>query len=222
MNALDILFTIIWIVVVFVIVRFLGERYFNSPEKYRADVAAAAIVIAFVIGLLWPFANHAVSTAPPATQTAVVTPPPICHTPRPHYATVLHGTRRAQGGDYGGSIDSLLPDPTFPTSQTQFRIGCTIYANGWVANVGAKTPVPGIGFLIDSKRLINVSPSYGNSRPDVARALGASSVVFSGFSQAEIPTTGLRPGTHTIQIVALSKDGKSYHTATQPETITLQ
>lgn len=221
MRAFDILFTVVWVVVIYFIARFLGGRLINSSVKYRADLAAVFVVLAFVVGLLWPFSNRAVSNAP-ATQTVAATPPAICHR-APSHATVLRGIRETHGGDYGGSIDELLPDPKFPTTLTQFRSGCTIYASGWAANMGAKKPIPGgIGFLIDSKRVINASFSYGQPRPDVVQALGGPGLVFTGFGGAEIPTAGLRAGAHTIQIVALSKDGRFYHRSSQPTLITLR
>ena len=224
MHALDISFTIIWVVVIFSIVRFLGQRFFNSPEKYRADVAAIAIVIAFLIGLFWPFSNRGTPEQAPATASAPATavPEAVCHSPGPGQSTVIRGIRPAQGGRYSGAVDALLPDPNFPATSTQFQAGCNIYANGWVADMETKTPVPGIGFVIDSKRVVNVSAAYGQRRPDVAHALNAPSLIRCGYWHAEIPTAGLRPGPHTIQVVALSKDGKSYHSIGQSTTITLQ
>ena len=224
MSTLDILFTFIWIVVIFSIVRFLGQRFFNSPEKYRADVAAIAIVIAFLMGLFWPFSNRATPEPPPATASATATAVPvaICHSPEPNQSTIIRGIGPAQGGHYSGAIDALLPDPNYPTTSTQFQAGCNIYANGWVANMESKTPVPGIGFVIDSKRVVNATAAYGLLRPDVAHALNAPNLIRCGYWHAEIPTAGLRPGPHTIQVVGLSKDGKSYHAIGQSTTITLQ
>jgi len=223
-RALDTFFTVIWIVVIFSIMRFLGQRFFNSPEKYRADVAATAIVIAFLMGLFWPFSSRATSEQPPATASATATAVPvaICHSPEPNQSTIIRGIRPAQGGLYSGAIDALLPDPNFPTTSTQFQTGCDIYANGWVADMESKAPVAGIGFVIDSKRVVNASASYGMRRPDVAHALNAPGLIRCGYWHAEIPTAGLRPGPHTIQVVALSKDGKSYHGIGQSTTITLQ
>jgi hypothetical protein len=222
-QTLDFFFTVIWIIVIFAVIRFLGVRFFNSPEKYRADVAALAVVVAFLMGLFWPFSNRAASEQAPVAGSVPATamPAAICHTPGPNRSKFIRGIRRAQGGHYSGAIDALLPDPNSSAS-TQFQTGCNIYANGWIADMDAKTPVPGIGFLIDSTKVVNSSVSYGHGRPDVAKAYNAPGLVLCGYEHAEIPTVGLRAGPHTIQPVVLSKDGRSYHAVAQPITITLQ
>ena len=223
MQGLDFLVTLIWIVVIFVAVRFFGQRFFSSPEKYRAEVAAVAVAVAFLMGLFWPFSSRTASENPPtAAATAAPAALAVCHSPSPHQSTVIRGIKQAQGGRYSGAIDALLADPNVAASSTQFQVGCTIYANGWAADTENKKPLSGIGFLIDSKRVLNASAAYGQRRPDVAKALNAPGVLKCGYWHAEISTVGLRPGPHTIQVVGLSSDGKSYHTFGEPTTISLQ
>jgi hypothetical protein len=73
-------------------------------------------------------------------------------------------------------------------------------ANDWVVDMSVKAPAAGIAFVIDSKKVVNATPAYGQARPDVVQALGPQSTLLCGFLQAEIPTAGLAKGTHTIQL----------------------
>ncbi len=229
MHFFDIVFILVWIVVGFFILRFAGQRFFH--EQNRADVAAGAIVLAFTIGALWPFpsrtaapnqpvAGQPVSSATAGSQVASGAPQPVCHTPSPNEKTI-RGIKRAQGRGYIGHIDSLRPE-TESDNPGEYRVGCNIYANGWVADMNIKAPAAGIAFVIDSKRVVNATPAYGQARPDVVSALGPQSTLLCGFLQAEIPTAGLAKGTHTIQLAGLSKDGKLYYPVGDPETVTLQ
>jgi hypothetical protein len=228
----DIVFALVWIVVGFLVLRYAAQRFFAQPSlagKYQSEAVAGGIVAAFIVGALFPFHSQPAVTQTSPNQTASApaanaTPAPtfICHSPSPRAITML-GVKKAQGGgQYQGHVDSLRPESESDRSSDRFQAGCNIYANGWTVDMTTKSPPPGIAFLIDSKKIINATSAYGVARPDVASALNAPGTLHCGFLDAEIPTAGLRKGTHTVQLVALSKDGKRYFPAGDAATITLR
>lgn len=226
MSMFDVLFALIWIVVGFFVLRYAAQRFFAQPElagKYQSEVLAGGIVAAFVIGALFASRNQpAVQTASvQSTTTATATPGFICHTPSPP-AKIIRGIKKAQGGKYQGHIDSVRPELESNRSAAELPASCNIYANGWVVDTNLKSPAAGIGFLIDSKTVVNATSAYGRARPDIVSAFSAPGMLHSGFLDAEIPTAGLRKGTHTFQLVALSKDGKRYYPAGDSATVTLR
>lgn len=208
---LNMLFAALWIIVGFLALRFAGQAVFH--EKFRADIAAIAIVLAFAIGASlrpFPFGSE---TAPLATTA--------CYIPDEISGERTPSAEPATGGNYSGNIDSLSAGPDEP-SALSFQDGCNIYANGWAADMSTKTPVSGIVFVIDSKRVINATSMYGAPRPDVVKAFGAAALLRTGFSHAVIPTRGIAAGPHTIQLGGLSSDGKAYHLIGAPTAITLR
>jgi hypothetical protein len=230
MPMFDILFALVWIVVGFLVLRYAAQRFFAQRDlagKYQSDVVAGGIVAAFIIGAVLPFHNQPAAqtasnqTASAPATTATAAPTFTCHSPSPR-AMTMKGVKKAQGGQYQGHVDSLRPESESDRSSDQFQAGCNIYANGWTVDMNTKSPPPGIAFIIDSKKIINATSAFGVARPDVASALNAPGTLHCGFLDAEIPTEGLRKGTHTIQLVALSKDGKRYYSAGDATTITLR
>ena len=181
------LVTFICIVVGFIALRFLGKRFFD--QKYRADVVAAAIVLAFLVGTVWPLSHP--STPPPATAAVVpATPQPavatVCYTPGP--VDRSHGAhlslKQATGKGYAGAIDTLSSDPG-ATQPPNSQAGCNIYASGWVANMAEKVPARGVVLVVDSRDVINATPAYGVLRPDVVKFFGAPNLLRTGFVKAE-------------------------------------
>lgn len=229
MPMFDIVFALVWIVVGFFVLRYAAQRFFaqrSLADKYQADVLAAGIVVAFIIGALVPFHNapavQSASNQPASSLAATATPTPgfICHSPSPRPMTI-RGVKKAQGGKYQGHIDSLRPELESNRSTAAFPAGCNMYANGWVVDLNLKAPAAGIAFVIDSKTVVNATSAYGQARPDIVAAFGPPEMLHSGFLDAEIPTAGLRKGAHTIQLVALSKDGKRYYPTGESATVTI-
>ena len=222
-TTLSILFGCIWLVVGFFAVRFAGGRFFH--EKYRSDVAAVAVVLAFAVGALWPFSNR-IGTVPIAVPVTTAAPAAarVCHSDKKINVrrTIMRGVKPARGGDYGGSIDVIRSDPSGTQNETEFQAGCIIYASGWVANMAAKTPVSGVVFVVDSKDITDATSVYGEERPDVAKGYGAAAMLRVGYWNAVIPTTGLVKGKHIIQAGARSNDGKWYYPVGIPTTITMR
>jgi hypothetical protein len=223
MLTLGVLFSFVWIIVGFAAIRLAGQRFFH--EKHRADIAAFAVVIAFVAGALWhPFhsvnasAGNIGSTNAAWTSSVATT----CYRPtgtKPH-EKVLHAMLAASR-DYNGNLDVLAAEPGGEQTSA-FRAGCNIYAAGWVADMTKKSPAPGVVLVADARELIDVSAMYRQPRPDVVKAFGATTLLDTGFSGAMIPTTGLSAGPHTIQLGALSSDRKSYYLVGSATTITLR
>lgn len=216
------LITVICIVVGFIALRFLGKRYFD--QKYRADVVAAAIVSAFLVGMIWPLSHP--DTPPVASAVVPVTPQPavatVCYTPGAADRSQGVGLplKQVTGRGYAGAIDTITSDPG--GTQPNLSAGCSIYASGWVANMAKKGPARGVVLVVDSRDVINATPVYGVLRPDVVKFFNAPNLLRTGFAEAAIPTTGLAKGPHTIQLGALGGDGRTYYLAANPMTITLR
>lgn len=217
MLMLDILFSLVWVVVLFFAIRFAGQRFFH--ENYRADIAAIAVALAFVVGALWhPFSYNNANTTAAGPVVATLCYRSSENSPQEKVALDL---RQAAGGDYVGSLDSLSPEPD-GAQPSVFNVDCNIYANGWAAHMSTRNPASGIVLVIDSRRVVNATQVYREARPDVAKALGSATALNTGFSEAPIPTSGLAAGPHTIQLGALSSDGKSYYLIGTPTTVTLR
>lgn len=108
MLMLDILFSLVWVVVLFFAIRFAGQRFFH--ENYRADIAAIAVALAFVVGALWhPFSYNNANTTAAGPVVATLCYRSSENSPQEKVALDL---RQAAGGDYVGSLDSLSPSPT--------------------------------------------------------------------------------------------------------------
>jgi len=227
----EILFALVWIVVGFLILRYAAQRFFAQRAlagKYEAEVVAGAIVAAFIVGAALPIHHQPTVGQTPASQpaagpvtSATAAPTFICHAPSPRSSTI-RGIKLGQGGKYQGHVDSLRPETESDRPSAEFKSGCNIYANGWAVDMNTKSPPAGIGFLIDSKKVVNVTQAFGVARPDVVSAFNWPGTLRCGFLDAEIPTVGLRKGTHTVQLVALSKNGKQYYLAGDPVTVTLR
>lgn len=219
---LSVLFAAVWILVGFVAVRFAGQQFLH--EKYRADIVAIAIVLAFAIGALWrPFSTGTGSAAAPGPAVPGPVARTVCYRSGEikRNETVIRHIKLATGGNYGGNLDSLTADPGGPPA-LEFPAGCNIYANGWAANMATKTPASGIVLVVDSRDVVNASSVYRKPRTDVAKAYGADSMLRTGFADAVIPTTGLAKGRHTIQLGGLSNNGRWYYLIGAPTTITLR
>ena len=221
--TLNILFVCLWFVVGFFGLRFAGDRFFH--EKYRSDIAAAAVVLAFAIGALWSFSNR-IGTVPMAVPVATSTPAAatVCHSDKKINlrSTIMRGVKPTKGGDYGGSIDVLWSDPSEAHSAIEFQTGCIIYASGWIANMSTKAPASGVVLVVDSKDIIDATSVYGEERPDVAKGYGAAAMLRVGYRNAAIPTTRFGKGRHTVQVGTLSNDGKWYYLVGAPTIITLR
>ncbi|HTU69710.1 MAG TPA: hypothetical protein VMF11_05265 [Candidatus Baltobacteraceae bacterium] len=197
------------VVVGFFVLRFLGRRFFN--QKYRADVVAAAIVAAFLIGLVWPLSHR--GGAPDTSASAVK-----CSELNLTQADISQLKPLAGGTDIGSLDVTTLGD--FKYSLDKFRKGSTIYASGWVGDSATKTPIRGVVLVIDSKTIVNATSSYGVARPDVAKVFGPT-MLYVGFLNAPISTAGLAKGRHVIQAAGVTDDAKGYYLVGVPHVITL-
>jgi len=223
MNVLGFFFLLIWIVVGFFALRYLAQQYFH--EDRRADAAATLAVATFVIGILLPSPLRTGGSTRPASgetasSTASAAPAPACHSPSP-CQPIVHGLKPSVGMDKG-NVDSVRPELESDNPATVYRAGCNIYLNGWALDAALKRPLPGILVVIDGKRVVNATSAYGQNRPDIVQAFGVPGVLRTGFLHAEVPTTGLRPGQHTLQLAGISQDRKSYHFIGSPTPFTIQ
>ena len=218
------LITIIALVGVFFLARFLLTRYAGTGSL--ASIVATAIVIAFAFG----FADHALifpAAAPASTPIAVVATPP----PQASPGAKLPGTMVVPSTHAltPAQVAALLPAGK-PISYSvieslggtgaganQFTTGANVMVHGWAGDPASKVAAHGLLVIVDGKRRTDASPSYGKSRPDVAAAFNTAGMLRSGYD-IPLSTVGLMPGTHTLQIAVLRPDNRTFVIVTPTPT----
>jgi O-methyltransferase len=107
-----------------------------------------------------------------------------------------------------GFVDEITfsePIRTVADNVVVVKHGCSGLVRGWAADVERHRLASRVLLQVDAAAPYRAD--YGAARPDVAAALRDGALVHSGFS-GTIFTAGLPPGRHTIDVVAVSKDGR--------------
>jgi hypothetical protein len=235
MDAVNILFLTLWVVIGFFVFRYVGSRYFHEP--HRADVAAAAVAVAVAVGALWPNSPRIEGTAQRISALDASPPanPPLNLKPfvlkRMHLTNAeVQKLRPGTNAAIVGSLDSLYTLRS-PVAVSEYPIGATIYANGWVADYSLKEPVHGIVFVVDSKRIIDETPWFGTERADLAYMWSPDSksapvdsmpLAYAGFGAARLSAAVLGGGEHTIQAAGVSNDHRRYFLVGKPTSIVIK
>lgn len=196
-------------IVIFFVVRFFASLYITRASVYNG-IAAGAFAI-FVLALwghgAW-YRSHVPGTAAqataPAGEATKATPIILSR------ADVRRLTATA-GNPSLGAIDAVTMSPTGNDAPPGniVRSGSSIFVRGWAASA-AKAPFQALIVVIDHRINIDGTAHYGGLRPDVAKAYNAANMSYTGFSAVAVPTSGLRNGSHTLQLGGLSDDGRHY------------
>lgn len=205
--GVSVLFLLLWIVVGFFALRWLAGRFFK--ERYRADVFALAVAVAFAAGVLGPFNVHrGEAPAPAAPPVAVNVPPPQ----PPHDAKSTCQAVKGVSGTALGSVDVVgIADVGKADQQPNgFALprNASLGVVGWVADAASKTPSIAACLLIDGDVRSDATAVYGNPRPDVATAYNAPAMTATGYFLS-LPAKSLKPGTHSIKVVSVTAGGAS-------------
>lgn len=196
-----------WLVVGYFGLLWVGKRFFTG--RYRAETAAAAVVVAFTIGVSWPRSEPSTSTVSqlPAGAPAAVAPPAgssgadvgaACASAR---LTTDTGKGSLDSTDVqsGTAVAAAEPD-------AQLRTDDVIIASGWAADPNLKGPPASVCVVLDGKIISGVRVLYGTNRPDVATAYQNGALASTGFT-ISVPAVRVPAGLHRIQAAAVTSDG---------------
>jgi hypothetical protein len=202
-SLLGLLYLAAWVILGFFALRMLGRRYFH--ERHRADVAAAAIVLAFAAGTIWPYANRIGGSAADPLPTVAAPPPPP---PTREHDVSAACTQKAPLHHGGvGSIDAVRD-----AANNAVNSGGSLPASdpfsvvGWAADKDKAHPAAAVCLVVDGKLVPAPRSIYGANRSDVATATAHPELLTSGFG-ITAKSGLLRPGQHHIDVAVKSNDG---------------
>lgn len=199
---------LLWIAIGYLGLRQAGRRFFSGP--YRAEVAAAAIVVAFALGISWPHANSAeVAGSPPPVAVAPAAPPPAAAARVTDVAKACAEARLSAAAgkgnvDAGAVVTGGTEVPAGPLPEV--HKGDTFVLRGWAANSDLNAPTAAACIIMDGKVVVATTGVYGGNRPDVAAAFNSPSLVPTGF-QLLVAASAIPLGRHRIQAAAVAADG---------------
>jgi hypothetical protein len=124
-----------------------------------------------------------------------------------------------------GSLDEVrtLPPQPSPYDASRHLIvanaSSRIVLRGWA--IAASAGVPGAAVVAQVDGRVFGKADYGQSRPDVAAALGIDADARSGFTFV-LDFAGYPRGPHTVVIDVITPDGTAYETLGLPIAVTLR
>lgn len=224
---MSLLVAALWVAIGFLVLRYAGARFvFHEPR--RADIAALAVVVAFVLGAYWPLTNHAASgglSESPAPAAPAAAPPPVVPAPAAQGASAASPALAAPArvadvsnrcktaalhsqAPANGFFDSLS-DPQSPPQDIPRRadVGAEVYVvRGWATNRQGTGPAKSACLVIDGHIEPRALSFLGFPRADVAAALHLPGLANSGYAIVLGPSAVSRTG-HRIQVAAEASDG---------------
>jgi len=200
-----IFFGLSWIVIAFFALRFVGRRFFHEPR--RAAAFAASVVVAFLVGMAWPFSGLRGGSLPAAPTGAPARYLAAHDVTAPCESAHFSGAVKALGNiDAFGALQDGKPVPA-PSGFVAGR-GVTLWLNGWAADVPGKVPAQAACIVIDGKLQPGASAQYGNPRPDVATAYKVDALTSTGFT-VTIPVSALHRGLHHVTVAVVLPSGET-------------
>jgi hypothetical protein len=204
--GISMLFLLLWIVVGFFALRWIAQRFFT--ERYRSDVFALAVVVAFAAGVLGPFEHRgAPAPAAPAVAPVAANVPPA---QPPHDVQAACKAVRSLSGTAMGSVDvvGIANDGKVAQQPNGFALarGASLGVVGWVGDAANKTPATGACLMIDGAVRPDAMVVYGNLRPDVATAYNTQAMAPTGY-MLTLPAKSLKAGTHAVSVASVTANG---------------
>jgi hypothetical protein len=196
-----------WLIFGYFGLLWVAKRFFTG--RYRAETAAAAVVVAFTIGVSWPRPEPSAGAVsqPPVGSAAAVAPP--AGSSGADVGAVCASARLTTdtGRGYLDSTDVQSGKVVAPAEpDAQLRIDDIFIASGWAADPNLKGPPASVCVVIDGKILSGVRVLYGTNRPDVATAYQNGALASTGFT-ISVPAVRVPAGLHRIQAAAVASDG---------------
>jgi hypothetical protein len=220
-NLVTLLFLVLWIVVAFFGLRYLGRRYFHEPR--RADVAALGVALAFAFGTLWPYSARvgggasspaAQGTAAPTSAASQVVAAEVLGSRAPVGGRDVSASCRSAKRQFArtaedGSVDDMRSDEqqsTVVTNGARIDGNVQYLIHGWAAEPAAGRPAQGVCLVVDGKINSSGRSYYGLPRPDVGSGYHHDELVPSGYVIA-IPAGSLPRGHHRVGVLVRLADG---------------
>jgi hypothetical protein len=208
---LSLLVAATWIAIGFFVLRYAGQRFvFHEPR--RADIAAAAVVLAFVIGAYWPLSDRlgagpdALPAAGPGSSS--VAAPALAPAALHDVSSECTNKKLARTSEYG-VFDSLSGSEKWPKDiprRADVRGTAFYVARGWAAVLeGRVTPAKAVCLVVDGNIESRATTFYGAARPDVAAAFSVPALNPTGFTIFVPPA--LLSGHHHVQAAVEKPDG---------------
>lgn len=207
---------LLWLLLAFVAVRVVGVRYLGDPV--RATVTAAAVVVAFGLGTLWPYGRSQsapVVTAAPAAQPI---PPPTNDHPtvplssagtdvRSVCSSAVTGATDVAGHvDLAGVVRGVVAEPK--ALPMMLHRGDQIVFMGWATDVRGTALARAACLVIDGKVVRDALVRYRLPRPDIASAYKNDGLLDAGF-QIVAPVASIPVGPHRISVAVVASNGST-------------
>ena len=172
-------------------------------SKLKAGVYAAAVEMVPKLGTARTFEK-------PIAFEVDSAPAPI---PR----RVAKSTAALQGGI--DIIDSLSDQPPRRVDNPVLQRGESLLVEGWAYDPPAHSSASTLLIVVDGKDAFQAE--YGISRPDVATYYEDETHRNVGFA-AIIPASAFSAGSHRLDLMVLSKDGRHYYSLPKPSPFSLR
>jgi hypothetical protein len=203
------MFFVLWVVLGFIVLTWLARLVFH--ERFRAELAAAAVVLAFAAGAIWPFSERRAASTEVATAPAAAPPAAVHMVPgRDVSLGCRTATLRSPKGH--GSVDVVgvrANGEVVPVAAGgSVAPADVLVVKGWVANRALSGPAAGVCLVVDGALIRQASSVYGATRPDVGAAFHRDALNDTGFV-VSLPASQLTAGVHTISAAAVAADGSA-------------
>lgn len=208
-RSINVLFVILWCALGFGALRFAFGRFL--ARRGGPEIAALAVIAAFVAGAYWPFserARHDRSLSAGAASGPAAVPQAPASAMRVASVPCAANGRPRDGGV--GSFDVVRPAGEGAAALAN---GATVLARdgltmlGWSAEVGATAPSSGACLVVDGRVLPGARVHYGGPRPDVAAAYRRDALLDTAF-EIDIAAGSLARGTHELRVASHSANGE--------------
>lgn len=182
----------------------LGRRVFTG--KFRAETAAAAIVVAFIIGSEWPY-GHSELPAAIAPSAAPVDAGSRPSGPR-DVSELCRSARLVPAAGKGNLDGARVQRESVSVAPVALRASDEFIIDGWAAEPDLSVTARGVCPVVDGTIVRGGRIEYGAVRPDVATAFGNPALIPSAF-EIVLPARLIRAGRHRVQVAAVSADGSA-------------
>jgi hypothetical protein len=183
----------------------VGRRVFTG--KFRAETAAAAVVIAFIVGSEWPYGRGETPAVSAPVAAPVDAGSPLSGPlsgPR-DVSDVCRSARLVAGAGKGNLDGARVRRTAVGVAPVELRAADELIIDGWAAQSDLSGTARGACPVVDGAIVRGGRVSYGAVRPDVAAAFGNPALTPSAF-EIVLPARLIRAGRHRVQVAAVSAD----------------
>lgn len=208
---MNLLLALLGMVLAFFVLRWLAKRYFLGPR--RAEAVAAAVVVAFAIGSVWPYSERIGGSSGPtasggAEPAATAAAPRLPNLERDVRSVCASASAASQpvAGNVDGAARTRGGQTQPQKGKVELSRGDAIALTGWATNASHTALAKATCLAVDGTIFRGAGTRYGAARPDVATAFQNSSIGNSGFV-ATIAAASLSRGTHRLNVAVVTESG---------------